>query len=178
VGFASVDGGTTYNAIGTISPGTTGVLTSTFASHADPDTVDTLAVDLTESNGALTSQSTAVADLFEDPCFVEGASGFEIVCPTVATLTSAEHYSLGTYIRRGVAGTTIGSHASGKRFAVLDGSTFKIDLPANWVGLTIHLKFAAFNKTGGQQNDLSACVDYTFTPVGVSLPGGFYVNGS
>jgi len=96
----------------------------------------------------------------------------------VATLTSAEHYSLGTYIRRGVGGTTIASHASGKLFAVLDGSVLKIDLPAQWVGKTIHLKFQAYNKLQGQVNDLSICVDYTFTPVSTFLPGGFYVNGS
>jgi hypothetical protein len=174
----SVDGGSVYNPLGNIGPAVTGLVTGTFAVGADPDTVHALAVDLTESNGSLSTQSQQIADGFADPCFVESASGFEAVCPTVATLTSAEHYSMGTYIRRGVGGTVIASHAAGKRFGVLDGSTFKIDLPAQWVGKTIHLKFQAYNKLGGQLNPLSACVDYTFTPVSTFLPGGFYVNGS
>jgi hypothetical protein len=174
----SVDAGSHYDPLNNIGPGTTGVLTGTFASGADPDTVNTLAVDLTESNGSLSTHSQQIADGFADPCFVESASGFEVVCPTVAALTSAEHYSMAAYIRRGVGGTTIASHASGKRFAVLDGSVLMIDLPAQWVGKTIHLKFQAYNKLQGQVNDLSRCVDYTFTPVSTFLPGGFYVNGS
>lgn len=174
----SVDGGSTYSPIGQTGPATTGMLTATYPSGADPDTTDQLKVDLTESNGSLSPQSQQIADGFADPCFVESASGFEVVCPTSATLTSTEHYTLDTYIRRGVQGTTIASHASGKRFAVIDSATFKINLPAQWVGKTIHLKFQAFNKLGGQVNPLSGCVDYTFTPVSTFLPGGFYVNGS
>ena len=174
---ASVDGGASFpEVLGTCGPATTGDLTATFASGSDPDTVNTLAVDLTESNGALAPESQQIADGFGDPCFVQSASGFEIVCPTAATLTSPEHWSMGTYIRRGSFGTTIASHASGKRFAVLDGAMLTIDLPAVWVGKTIHLKFRAFNKLGGQLNDLSVCVDYTFTPVANYLPGDFYIN--
>lgn len=178
IGNASVDGGSFYSPLGPIGPATTGDLTATFASGSDPDTTNQLKVDLTESNGSISSQSQQIADGFTDPCFVESASGFEVVCPTNVTLTSAEHYTMDTYIRRGVGGTTVSSHASGKRFGVLDGATFKIDLPAQWIGKTIHLKFQARNKAFGQLNDLSVCVDYTFTPVGVFLPGGFYVNGS
>ena len=175
---ASVDGGSTYQPLSNAAPATSGVLTADYPVGADPDTTDTLAVDLTESNGALSTQSQQIADGFADPCFVAGASGFEAVCPTAATLTSAFHYSLGTYVRRGVEGTAIMDHPLGSRFAAIDGSTVKINLPAQWVGKTIHLKFQAFNKLGGQLNSLSECVDYTFTPVSTFLPGGFYVNGS
>lgn len=179
VAYVSLDGGSTYAAMGSIGPATTGVLTGDFPNVADPDTTDTLAVDLTESGGELSSQSEAVANGFADPCYVAGnpPPAFEVVCPTVATLTSAYHYSMGTYIRRAVQGTAAMDHpvAFLPRFGVL-GSAFKVNLPAQWFGKTLYLKFAAYNKTGGQLNALSACTAYTFTPAGSYSPSGLYTN--
>ena len=177
----SVDGGVSYGQpLGSIGPATTGDLTATFADHADPDNADTLAVDLTESGGELTTQSTDVADGFADPCYLEGVDAYtwEVICYTVVALTSAEHYSLSSHIRRACLGTAHASHASGKRFAAIDGSVFRVPLPAAWIGVTLYFKFQAFNKLGGQLNDIADCVPYTYTPQAVFLPGGFYVNGS
>ena len=177
--YVSVDGGATYQPLSNAGPANTGVLTADYPNNTDPDTTDQLKIDLTESNGSISPQTQQIADGFADPCFIAGAgSTFEVVCPTAATLTSAEHYTLGTYIRRAVEGTVAMDHPTSSRFAIIDGATVKIDLPAQWVGKTIHLKFAAYNKLGGQQNSLADCVDYTFTPVSTFLPGGFYVNGS
>jgi hypothetical protein len=177
VAYLSLDGGASYpTVLGAIGPATTGVLTADYPSHADPDTVDTLAVDLSESNGVLSPESTAVADNFSDPCFVAGASSFEAVCPTSVALTSAEHFALGAYIRRAVLGTVAMDHPIASRFGVLDAAVFKLNLPAAWVGLTLYFKFAAYNKTFGQQNNLADCVPYTFTPAASYLPGDFYFN--
>jgi hypothetical protein len=102
---------------------------------------------------------------------VEGFRGnslaYEVVCPTVATLTSAENYSLTTYIRRAVSGTTSMLHPVGSNFGELDSATFKIDLPTQWIGTTLWFKFPAYNKIGGQQNSLDECVAYPFTPQGI-----------
>jgi len=179
IAFLSLDGGLSYpTMLGSIGPASTGVLTADYPSGPDPDVSDVLAVDLSESNGSIATQSQATADNFADPSFVAGTAAFEAVCATIATLTSAEHYSLDTYIRRGTLGTAVMDHPAGSRFGVIDGATFKIDLPASWVGRTLYFKFAAYNKTFGQQNNLADCVPYPFTPVGSFAPGGFYVNGA
>src|SRR3984893_13797149 len=57
--------GTPYAYAGTIyRGGRQGVLPASLPSHADPDTTNTLAVDLTESQGQLLSGTTADADAF------------------------------------------------------------------------------------------------------------------
>jgi hypothetical protein len=177
----SLDGGVSYpTVLGTIGPATTGVLTANFADHVDPDTTNTLAIDLTESGGALSTQSQPVADSFGDPCYLAGSDVYhwEVICYTAVTLTSAEHYSLATYIRRGVLGTAHTAHTTAQRFAAIDGALFRVSMPSTWVGLTLYFKFQAYNKLGGQINSLANCTAYTFTPLAAYLPGGFYVNGS
>lgn len=183
IGYVSVDGGSTYTAIGNIGPATTGDLTADYPDSAsDPDTTDSLEVDLTESNGELDTQSQEIADGFADPCYVGTHnspvdSNFEVVCPTVATLTGANAYTMDTYIRRAVQGTSHMDHATGSRFGVLDSATFKVDIPAQWFGKTLHFKFTAYNKVGGQMNDLADCTDYTYMIVGgEGDTGDSYIN--
>lgn len=183
LGFLSVDGGVSYPiALGSIAPATTGDLTADYPNNTDPDTSDTLSVNLTESNGALASQSQQIADGFLDPVYLGGNysgmayTAFEVVCPTVATLTSAFNYDLTTYIRRAVQGTTAMDHPIGSRFGVISGAVLKIDLNPQWIGTTLYFKFIAFNLTGGQSNDLSNVVAYPYTPFATLLPGDFYIN--
>jgi hypothetical protein len=182
--YVSVDGGTSYTAIGNIGPGTTGTLTADFAQGSDPDTTHTLSVDLSESNGTIDSESQAIADGFSDPCYIHGLAGspavntYEIVCPTVSTITSLDNYDLDTYIRRAVQGTLSMLHASGSRFGAVDAQTFKVDVPAQWLGITLFFKFPAYNKTGQQQNQLSDCVAYPYTIGGVDAEQLWYINGS
>jgi len=60
--WISIDG-TDFNEIGTItSPARYGLLTASFPPHADPDTADTLSVDLGWSGGALAGASQASVD--------------------------------------------------------------------------------------------------------------------
>jgi hypothetical protein len=180
--FVSVDGGANYTAIANIGPATTGELTANYALGADPDTTDTLSLDLTESHGEMSTETQTIADGLANPCYVNVLSSpttkhYEVVCPTVATLTGANTYDLGTYIRRGVLGTTKYAHPTGSRFGVIDSATFKIDLPLQWLGITLFFKFAAYNKTGQQQNSLADCVAYPYTPDGVNVDQLFLING-
>src|SRR5260370_34678863 len=92
--------------------GREGVLTAPLPNHADPDTADTLSVDLTESHGQLLSGTPADADAFVTLCYCDG----ELVAYQTATLTAAYRYNL-TYLRRGVYGTPIGAHSAGAEFA-------------------------------------------------------------
>jgi hypothetical protein len=55
---------------------------------------------------------------------------------------------------------------------------FKVDVPAQWLGITLFFKFPAYNKTGQQQNQLSDCVAYPYTIGGVDAEQLWYINGS
>ena len=73
--FLSTDGGNSYTNQGsTIGAGTTGYLTAEWPSAEDPDTTHNLEVDLTESNGALSSFSTEDEDNFIPLCYVGGTA--------------------------------------------------------------------------------------------------------
>lgn len=157
--YASFDG-TTYSQIGIISSAARyGVTTATFASGSDPDTTNTLSVDLSTSLGVLTSAPQATADADGSLCLV----GNELVDFTTATLTTTSHYNLTTYLRRGRFTTSIASHASSSNFVRLDDSIFKYVYPPAQVGSVLHLKFASFNIYGQAVQDLSVCTDYTIT---------------
>jgi hypothetical protein len=168
--FLSVDGGNTYQSVGTCSKGTTGSLSADYPLGSDPDTTDTLSVDLTESGQSLMSEAQAVADTFTNPYYIAGASGYEAVCPTTATLTAGNKYNLTGYIRRGVLATKVMDHLSGSRFAALDSSVLGIPLNPTWIGKTLHFKFASYNPVGGGLQPLSECTDYTYSPTGVWKP--------
>lgn len=175
--LVSTDGNTNALAGTIYRGGRQGVLTATFPSGSDPDSTDTLAVDLTESQGQLISGTSADADNFVTLCFCDG----ELVSYETATLTTAYHYSLGTYLRRGVYGTPIGSHASGAQFARFgptDPSLFRYGYPANLAGTTIYVKLPAFNTYGQVLQSPAACTAYTYTLTGaggapVTVPGSY-----
>lgn len=166
--WVSTDG-TTYEKVDTFfSKSRMGTLTATLASHADPDTTNTLSVDLTESSGELFSGSSADANAFRTLCYVGGATN-ELISYQDATLTSAFHYNLGTLLRRGVAGSPIGSHASGSPFLRLDDNVFSYDYDPTLIGTTLHFKFTSFNLVGQREQSLADVTDYTIAVTGASL---------
>ena len=83
-------------------------------------------------------------------------------------MTSASNYGL-TTLYRGLYNSGIASHSSGARFARLDKAIFAYNLPAQYVGQSLYLKFQSFNVFGGGLETLSSCTAYTYTPTG----GGF-----
>ena len=103
-----------------------------------------------------------------DPCYISAPSGFEVICPTSAVLSSAYNYNLGTYIRRGVSGTVNSDHPSGSRFASLNSALFALNTNPAWIGKVLYFKFAAYNHQKGQQNALGNCTVYTYTPSGIA----------
>src|ERR1051326_768689 len=112
--WISLDG-STYAYAGTIyRGGRQGILTAALPSHADPDTANTLVVDLSQSQGQLLSGSLADADAFVTLIYCDG----ELIAFETATLTSAYHYNL-AYLRRGVYGTPVGAHSAGASFCAL-----------------------------------------------------------
>jgi len=158
--------GNTYALAGTLYRGARqGVLSAMLPSHADPDTADTLSVDLTESQGQMLSGTMADADNFVTLCYCDG----ELVSYQTAALTTAHKYNL-TYLRRGIYGTPIGAHTSGANFARFgpsDPSLFRYRYPASFIGQTISVKLPAFNIFGQALQDLSG-----LTPTSYTLTGG------
>jgi hypothetical protein len=168
--WASVDG-TTYGQLGFVGQGgVQGVLTGNYASHSDPDTVDTLSVDTSESCGVIPPGSTTDADLGLTLALVDQ----ELIGYSASTLVSTYNYNLGTYIRRGQYGSSVAGHLTGAPFALLNGSVFKYEYPQNLIGKTIFFKFPSFNIVGGGLEDISTVTvySYTLTGVGSSSSGG------
>lgn len=163
--WVSLDG-VTYQRAGTaISQCTMGVSTATFPSGSDPDTTDTLAVDLTESFGELMSATMGLADANATLFYIGG----ELCSYEAATLTSAFKYNIGTYIRRGVFGSVIGSHSSGSPFLLLNDSVEGWNYDVGIIGQTVHFKFTSFNQSGLVEEDLADVTDYPYTITGDSI---------
>ena len=170
--WVSMNGGDSYYDVAMVYKGArTGVLSAELAGHADPDSANTLAVDLTECRGSLASVSQADCDLFASLCYVDG----ELIGYRDAALTSQYHYNL-SYLRRGTNGSTIGAHASGTRFARLDDCVARWGYNVNNIGTQIHFKFTSFDIKRGQEQDLADVAAYTYTPSGVSVPDGYNYN--
>jgi hypothetical protein len=139
-----------------------GVTTADYPLGADPDTTDTLAVNLSESLGVLTGGAQADADADNLLALV----GSEVVSFSAATLTSLYNYNLTTYIRRGQYGTTITDHPLGSSFVRLDNNVYKTTFLQSYVGKTLYFKFPSFNIYNQQLEDLANVPAYTFTPAG------------
>jgi len=170
--------GNTYALAGTIYRGARqGVLTATLPSHADPDTADTLSVDLTESQGQLLSGTMADADNLVTLCYCDG----ELLSYQTATLTASYKYDL-TYLRRGIYGTPIGGHSSGANFARFgpnDPSLFRYRYPSSFISQTIHVKLPAFNTFGQALQSLAGLTPTSYTLTGGgAVQGPAYVSGS
>ncbi|MGH7089742.1 MAG: phage tail baseplate protein, partial [Stellaceae bacterium] len=169
----------TYALAGTVyRGGRQGVLISTLPSSSDPDTTDTLAVDLAMSGGQLFSGTQADADNAVTLCYCDG----ELISYESATLTAPYRYNL-TYLRRGLFGTAVGAHSAGAsfaRFGLADPYLFKYAYPANLVGQTIYVKLQPFNTFGQALGDLAniTATAYTLTGNGaaarpVTISGSF-----
>lgn len=181
--------GTNYNTIGTItSPAVQGLLTANLADHADPDTTNTLSVDCTESLSVpLTSVTHADADALRSlslvspqPTVSGGISTLSNAGEMLAfgTVTSTGTYSANlTYLRRGEYGTPHEAHSSGDQFTVVNvlgnsGTSIAYDLPAQYIGVPLYLKFTSFNLLGNAEQDPSTVTEYKYVPTGAGYGTG------
>lgn len=163
--WASKDG-VNYKTIGQFTGNSRmGTLTATFASHTDPDTTDTLSVDLSQSRSTLASGTASDCDSLLTICWVDG----ELISYQTATPTTAFNYNIGTRIRRGVFGSPINSHSSGAQFLRLDDSVFKWDFDPSQFNATIFFKFTTFNQFRNNEEPLSTVTAYSITLSGLGL---------
>jgi hypothetical protein len=187
--FLSFDG-LEYGQVGTItSPAKQGVLTAALAAYggANPDTTHTLAVDCTESQTVPAPVTNADAAALRTLSLVAAqptVSGGVSVIPTngellafgavAATGTYAANL---TYLERAAYGATAGAHSIGDQFTLIDvsgadGSSIAYELPPQYIGQTIYLKFCAQNVFGQAQQDISTVVEYQYTTTGAGFGSG------
>jgi hypothetical protein len=158
--------GANYKIAGRVNgPARQGVLSALLPSGADPDTVNTLSVDLSMSSGELLSGTRADADGLHTLCYVDG----ELISYETADLTSAYRYDL-TYLRRGAFGTTIAAHNSGSQFARLDGGIFAYTYDKSKIGQTIYIKLLSFNIYGGGLQSLADVSETVYVLTGPPKP--------
>jgi hypothetical protein len=162
--YVSQTSGGDYQSIGSInSPAKIGELAATFASHASPDTTDSLIVNLVENCAGWEAGSTTDANFNNTLVFVDN----EICSYSALSYTGQDQITMNTYITRGLYGTTIASHSTGGLVMRLDSSIFKYNFPPQWRGQTIFIKFQSVNNFGNMAQDLS-----TLTPVSFTVPSG------
>jgi hypothetical protein len=166
--WVSTDG-SNYKTIGRISaPARYGALVAAINAVADPDTTSTISVDLTASAAVLNGGSVADADALNTLCWLDG----ELIAYSGALLTATSKYSLIGYTRRGQFGTGSSAHATGAKFARLDGGIFKYAYDPSLVGKQIFFKFTSVNIWGAGAEGLAAVPAYTYTIGGpIGAPG-------
>lgn len=148
---------TTYLPVGVIdAPARYGVTTSQLAAGSDPDTLHSVDVDLSVSNGSLAGATPTAASNHVTLALL----GTEVIAYSAATLTGANRYTLGTYMRRGLMGTTIATQNAGSTFLRLDSSVFAFGYRKDQVGKTVWIKFRSFNSFNQAYQDISTCAPY------------------
>lgn len=163
--WASTDNAT-YQYLGTITnPVRQGILTAALPSATDPDTTDTLSVDLSISRAVLAGGSQADADAYNTLCYVDG----EFISYKTATLTAANKYNLG-YLRRGAYNSTIGAHAAGTQFARIDPDAFfRYVFTADRIGTLLYIKLLSVNLYGAGAQALQDVAPTTYRIGGYAL---------
>jgi hypothetical protein len=164
--WASLDGETFIQIAKIVEPLKQGFLTAPLASASGYDTVDTLAVGLAESGGALATATQTAAQGGQTLCLVDG----ELLGFATATLTGTDAYNV-TGLARGLYGTAPAAHLTGAAFARLDSAVTQYVLPANWIGQLLFLKFQSFNIYGSGVQDIATCIIYTYIPSGAGVVG-------
>jgi hypothetical protein len=160
--WASIDN-VTYTQIGTITqPMRQGSLMGAITAVSGWDTTNALQVNLTESGGELDGTTQASAQQGVTLALVDN----ELLAYATATLAALHKYNI-TGLQRGMHGTTPAAHATNAAFFRLDDAVVKYDLPANYVGATLWLKFQGFNVFFSGLQSLASCVAYSYTTKGL-----------
>jgi len=107
----------------------------------------------------LISGTNADADNLSTLCFVGG----ELIAYKTATLTAANKYNLGVYLRRGAYNTPITQHLSGSPFLRIDQAIGRYAYDRTLVGSTIWLKFPSFNVYGSGNESIADVPAYQYT---------------
>jgi len=172
--WVAIDDGA-YAKVGTVQGRARyGVSTTDLPAHGDPDTGDSVGVDLSISGSSaanpLLSASQSEVDALVTLCWLGG----ELIAYKDARLTGTDTYALESELRRGAYGSVIEEHPAGTPFVRLDvnGAIFKYTFLPGQLGKTLHVKFPSFNVFGNNVQALEDVVDYTLLLAEPNLPGG------
>jgi hypothetical protein len=161
--YVSTDGNTYAQLPRTITtPARMGVLSAPWPLGPNPDTVDVLHVDLTESQSSLTSGTQAQADQDVTLAYIGHPNGqFEWISYTTATLQAQYKYALGGYTRRAQFSSKVTEAAPvGSSFVRVDASIYQVPYQAKQIGSNMWLKFVSFNIFGGGLENVADVVAY------------------
>lgn len=165
---ATVDSTANYRTAGAIDTGAyQGVLADDLPTYvgANPDTGNTMSVDLLESDGILTSVAPAdAATGVINLGYIGGASPEFLTWETAAAVGQNAYDATGLY--RSLFGTVAAHHVQGAPFCVVDDAIFRYTLPADLIGVPLYFKFLQ----PGQS--LADVPSYLYTPAGTGFGGG------
>jgi hypothetical protein len=160
----------------TTTPAKTGELLADLAAYggSNPDNTNTLALDLSESAGVVTSTTNALADGNHNlavVCDADGTNAEFLSFTTVAPGVDSFQYNC-TRLNRGLFGTSPALHAIGSRFAFigfltnLDRGLFQWEYPVRLIGETIYFKFVSFDTAEAISQALTDATAYSYTVQG------------
>lgn len=163
-----------YQLIGKLSnPATFGGLSAPLAGYggANPDTSQTVYVNLSASDTVLPSFSSALASSGYSLCILQDVSGFELFTYTTATLVGPNTYAL-TGLYRGFYGTAPRAFGAGSAFMLVGTAAnfFEISLPASYDGQLFYVKGQSFNVFHTATESLTDCVAYPYLATGPTPP--------
>ena len=148
------------------APARMGASTTTLPYSTDPDTTNSVTVDLSESAGQLEGGTAADANNLATLSLIDN----ELFAYESSTLVGSSTYQLGTLLRRGQLGTLPAAHAIGAPFLRIDSAVFKYQLDPTYLNQPLYFKFTSFNLYGNQEQSLASVTSYTFTPPGLQAP--------
>lgn len=167
--WVSLDGDS-YERIGSITaPAITGYLANDLAMPTkvttdqttgetvlqNPDLVNILGLDLSESGGKLYTVSQEAANNYTTLCYVDG----ELMVYRDADLTEKNKYNA-SYLIRGIYNTKISSHLAGAQFIKLDDAIFKYNYSEVNINQQIYIKLTSFNVFGRSEQTLDVVTAY------------------
>ena len=182
--------GTTYSQVGMITaPAIQGTLSVAMAAYAgaNPDTIDTLAVNCVQSGATPQPVTNADAQALRTLSLVApqpASAGSISIVPNNGELlafgavaVTGTYTANLTYLERGQYGTVGVAHAAGEQFTLIDvtgtsGTSVALALPAQYIGQTLHVKLASVNAFDLSAQSLSTCVEYQYTPTGAGYGTG------
>ena len=139
------------------------MLTAVLPYAVGTDTADTLAVDLTESEGTLSTSTTSANAIALQTVVVVDS---EAIAYGTVSATGGYGYSL-SYLIRGQFGTLPTAHAAGAPVSLVDsGAALRYSLPTQYVGEAVSFKFCSRNVFGNALQDISEVSAYVYTPLG------------
>ena len=170
----------TFNLWGQLRGGSRyGYVTQTMPAYggSNPDTTDTLYLQLFDPAKQITSVSAAQAASGLTLLAIFGTVPEIISYQTATLLPSTNLIGLGNYslknLYRGILGTPAEAHITGEPFVILDGNVAQIPFDISMLGQTIYLKFTSFNSVGAMEQGVAQVTSYSYTiGPGVSNPEG------